>query len=536
MNRGMWLGFIFFIALVILGFGTLLVKNVKLFGKTETLHVHFERAQGLRPGSDVRVDGILFGRVDAVALHPQSGVRVTVKLNEPVVLYQDSEIFVESSSVLGGNIVSIRRGSKAPARQLTEELPGRSRPGLEEVGDLANENRENLKQLISNLRDLSQSLKDGQGTVGKLLKTDELHKEAVDTIKGAREAITDARAEIKKVGDSITENIKKLTDKVTDKLDKAEGPVGAMLNDKKMTDKLDRIITNVEDTSKNLKEITDAVKKGDGALGKMVSDKEMGEKLKSTIDNVERASESIRNIGTKLETGEGSVGRLLQDDELYEQARRTLEDLDKFFGRASRAVIEIAADYKSYPDTKMSITRLGIRIGPDEDKYIFAGGSLLGLDKTGSIAFRKQQEDNENDSIFKPEIQLAYRAPWLLDRHLVVRGGYMEGKPGGAVDFTWEDWGLFTYPVRMTLEARDAYNSVSREHIDEQISGAHLRAYVQIPLWIRKEGWLETLLSTLSVSAGVDRFPHDPGFFVGIAAEWPDEDIRTLVGLIGTAR
>jgi phospholipid/cholesterol/gamma-HCH transport system substrate-binding protein len=536
MNRGTWLGFIFFIALVILGFGTLLVKNVKLFGKTETLHIHFERAQGLRPGSDVRVDGILFGRVDSVALHPQSGVRVAVKLNEPVVLFQDAEIFVESSSVLGGNIVSIRRGSNGPPKILTEELPGKSRPGLEEVGDLANENRENLKQLISNLRDLSQSLKEGQGTIGKLLKTDELHKEAVDTIKGAREAIADARTEIKKVGDSLTENITKLTNKVTEKLDKAEGPVGTMLNDKKLAEKLDRIVTNVEDASKNLKEITDSVKKGDGALGKMVSDKEMGEKLKTTIENVERASESIKNIGTKLETGEGSVGRLLQDDEMYEQARRTLEDVDKFFGRASRAVIEIVADYKSYPDAKMSITKLGLRIGPDPDKYILAGGTILSLDKTGPIAFRKQQQDDENDAVFKPEIQLAYRAPWLLDRHLLVRGGYMEGKPGGAFDFTWEDWGLFTYPIQMTFEARDAYNSVSRERIDEQIAGPHFRAYVQFPLWIRRETWFETLLSTMYVTAGLDRFPHDPGFFVGLGAAWPDEDIRTLVSLIGTAR
>src|SRR5205814_5574743 len=143
---------------------------------------------------------------------------------------------------------------------------------------------------------------------------------------------------------------------------------------------------------------------------------------------------------------------------------------------------------------------------------------------------------DENEAIFKPEIQLAYRAPWLLDRHLTVRGGYLEGKPGGALDFSWEDWGLFSYPVRFTFEARDAYNSVSRERIDEQISGPLLRAYLRVPLWIRKETWLETLLSTIHLYAGVSRFPHDPEYLVGLAIEWPDEDIRTLVGLIGTAR
>jgi phospholipid/cholesterol/gamma-HCH transport system substrate-binding protein len=536
MNRGLWLGFLFFVALVILGFATLLIKNVSFFGHPLKLSVHFERAQGLKPGSDVRVDGMLFGRVEEVVLHPQSGVRVFLKLNEPVTLYQDDEILVESSSVLGGNIVSIRRGSKNPPLLLTEELPGKSRGGLEEVGDLATDNRENLKQLIANLKDLSQALKDGQGTVGKLLKSDELHKEAVDTMKTAREAITEAKTEIKKVGDNLNDNITKLTGKITEKLDKAEGPVGSLLNDKKLTEKLDRIVGNVEETSKNLKEITDSIKKGDGALGRMVSDKEMGDKLKSTIDNVERASESIRNIGGKLEAGEGSVGRLIQDDELYESARRTLDDVDRFFARASRAVIEVVTDYQTYHTSKETIAHLGVRIGPDEDKYFQAGAALMSLDKTGPILFKQQQKNYENATIYKADVLVAYRAPWLLDRHLTVRGGLMEGKPGGGVDFNWEDWGLFSYPLTFTFEARDAYNSVPREDIDEQIAGPMMRAYMRVPLWIRKDNWFESLLSMVRVYAGVNRVGKDQEFLGGLSLDWPDEDFRTLIGLLGTAK
>lgn len=531
MNRGMWLGFLFFVALVILGFATLLIKNVSFLGHPQTLNIHFERAQGLRPGSDVRVDGILFGRVEEVQLHPQSGVRVKIKVNEPVVLYQDAEILVESSSVLGGNIVSIRRGSKPPALILTEELAGKSRGGLEEVGDLATDNRENLRQLIANMKDLSQSLKDGQGTVGKLLKSDELHKEAVDTLKTARETVTEAKAEIKKVGDNLTD----LTKKVSEKLDKAEGPLGAALNDKKMTEKIDRILSNVEDTSKNLKDITDNVKKNEGALGRMINDKEMGDKLKSTIDNVERTSESLKNVGTKLEAGEGTVGRLLQDEELYENAKQTLSDVDKFFARASRSVVEFVSDYQSFHGTKSSTTHIGIRIGPDEDKYFQAGAALMSFDKTGKILFDKQA-DNENQSIFKADLILAYRAPWLFDRHVTVRAGLMEGKPGGGVDIDWSDWGLFSYPVRFTFEARDAYNSVERENIDEQIAGPMMRSYMRVPLWVRKDNWFESLLSLVRVYAGVNRIGKDQEFMGGVSIDWPDEDIRTLVGLIGTAR
>jgi phospholipid/cholesterol/gamma-HCH transport system substrate-binding protein len=530
----MWLGFVFFVALVVLGFTTLLLKNLNPFGHPMVLRIHFERAQGLRPGSDVRVDGVLFGRVDQVMLHPVSGVRVVVKVSENITLYKDAEILVESSSVLGGNIVSIKRGKpeagKPPKEQeldLTQELAGKSRPGLEEVGELVDENRANVRALIANLKDVSQALKDGQGTIGKLLKSDELHKETVDTIK-------EVRAEIKKVGDSIDTNITALTKKVTDKLDNAQGPAGKILNDKAMADKLDRIVTNVEETSKNLKEITDSVKKGEGALGKMVNDKEMGEKLRTTIDNVERASESIKNIGTKLEIGEGSVGKLLQEDGLYEQAQKSLEDLDKFFGRASHALLEFVTDYNSFPDTKMTVTHLGIRIGPDPDKFIYAGAALLGLKQDGSILYHNQA--NGNTTTYKGELQLGYRAPWMLDRHLTVRAGLMEGKPGGGAEFLWEDWGLFAYPVRFCFEIRDAYNSVPNERIDEEIAGPLMRAYVKFPLWIRRDTWYETLLSRLQVVGGVDRLAKDSAFFVGISVDWPDEDLRTLVGLLGAAR
>lgn len=529
MNRGMWLGFIFFVALIVLGFGTLLVKNVNLFGHPVPLAIHFERAEGLRPGSDVRVDGMLYGRVDSVTLHPVSGVRVKVLLNEPVVLYQDSQITVEPSSVLGGNIVAIRRGSKGEPKILTQELAGSTRPGLEEFGELASENKENLKLLISNLKDVSQALKDGQGTVGKLLKSDELHKETVDTIKSARE-------EIKKLSESINENITKLTTKLTDKLDKAEGPIGPLLNDKKLTERMDKIVTNVEETTKNLKVISDSVRNGEGALGKIVTDKELGEKLKTTINNVEQASESIKNIGSKLETGEGSVGKLLQDDELYENAKRTLSDIDRFFSRAANARIDIAADYKYYSREEMSVTKLGLLIGPDEDKFLYAGGDILGLSKTGTIDYKKQQEFDISYGYFKPEIYLAYRAPWLFDRHLFIRGGYLEGKPGGALDFTWVNFGAFTYPVTLTLEGRDTYKRVDVESIDEGLTKPLFRAYLNVPLWIRNDTWLEMLLSAIYVTGGIDRIGSKPELMLGVGAHWPDQDIRSLVALIGTAR
>ncbi|HLF93505.1 MAG TPA: MlaD family protein [Planctomycetota bacterium] len=527
--RGIWLGFVFFVSLVLLGFGTLLVGDLKdVFGSKIFLQIHFERIQGLREGDDVRVEGLLFGKVKKIDLSPTAGVQVTVRLNASIVLYDDSEIVVESSSVLGGNTVSIKRGTRPPTKDLNLPLSGKSQPGLDSVGKMVDENRENLKALIANLKDMTQALKDGQGTVGKLLKTDELHKEAVDTIKQARETIAETKGEIKKLGENLN--------KIVDKVDKGEGPIAHLLNDKKMAQNLEKTIENVEKTSDNLKKITDKVQGGEGTLGKLVSDKEMGEKLKRTVENIEASSESIKKVTGKLESGEGSIGKLLQDDELYEKAKQTLDDLDKVFAKAARSVVELVAESDYFGGSEMQVTKVGIRITPSEDKFIQVSGAFMSLNTEGDIRFRKQVEEGENDSIVKADILLGYRVPWFLDRRLTVRGGLLEGKPGAGIDFVWDDWGFFSHPVRFTIEGRDAYNSLKKERIDEEISGPMVRAYLKTPLWTRRDTWFELLLSSVKLYAGVSRLGDREELMAGIGLEWPDDDLRMLVGFIGLAR
>jgi phospholipid/cholesterol/gamma-HCH transport system substrate-binding protein len=547
MNRAMWLGFLFLTALIVLGFGTLIVSDLDLFRKPVFLQVHFEKVQGLRSGDDVRVDGVLFGKVKELALHPQSGVTVTLRLNGPVVLFSDGEILVESSSVLGGSFVSIKRGSRPPELTLDRLLPGKSLPGLEEVGKMVDENRENFRELVKHLREVAQALSTGKGSAGKLIQSPELHDQAAATLKKVEEAV----GEFKRVGEKVNEklssefidgalsNVHHATENLrltTDRIERGEGTLGALLNDRKMKDRLDRTLDNVEKTSENLKSVTDKVNRGEGTLGTLVNDKETAEKIRRTVDNIEKSSESIRGITGRLESGEGSVGKLLQDDELYEKAKQTLDDIDKVFAKAARAVVEVVGDSKLYDDSEAQISRLGIRISPSEDKYFQVGAAFLSLNKEGEILFKNLVEDNENGTEVKGEILLGYRIPWFLDRRLSVKVGLLEGKPGGGAELRWDDWLLVTHPVEFVFEMRDAYNDLDDEDIDENLDGPLLRFYAKMPVWTRRNNWFEVLLSTLRVYGGVSRIGEDPEGMVGIGLEWPDDDIRTLVSFIGLAR
>ena len=529
MSRTAWLGFLFFCALVILGFGTLMVGGVAdLFGGGASLAVHFERVEGLREGDDVRVDGVLFGKVSGITLNPKSGVNVSLRLDRAIELGSDAMISIDASSVLGGNYVAIRRGSKEPFLDTGTLLPGRVKPGLDEFSELAAENRDNFRALIANLKDVTQALKEGRGSIGKALTQPELHDEVVATVKEAKTTV----AEFKKTAETATAEIKKLGDKI----DKGAGPVPALLNDKEMTDRLRSTLDEIDATARHLHSIAEKIDSGEGPLGKLVNDKPMGESLKRAVENVEKSAESLNSITGRIASGEGTIGRLIQDDELYEKARQTLEDVDRTLGRASRARVEVVGESRYYEDSAVQISKMGIRISPSDDKWIFAGVAALSLDPQGGVVFENLLEAGEGDTEFKAEILVGYRLPFILDGRLTFFGGLFEGKGGGGVSFDWDQWLLFTHPFTFTFEARDGYNDVDDEDLDEQIDGALLRFGVKTPFWTRRANWFEQLLSYGRLYAGVSRAGEDPEFFAGAGLEFPDEDIRTLIRLIGIAR
>jgi phospholipid/cholesterol/gamma-HCH transport system substrate-binding protein len=521
MTRAMWLGFLFFVALVILGFGTLIIGNIKL-GQTHAMTVHFDRVEGLKSGDDVRVEGVQLGKVKRISLDPRGGVLVLIELDHPVDIHEGYEIWVESFSVLGGNFVSIQRGNLQARRLDTAEvLRGKARTSpLEAVSELADDNRESLKELLVNLRDLTSAMRENKGSLGKLINEPTAHDELVKLLQDGRKAVEDLRL---------------LTKTYVDELKQGEGPLRALLSDKNMADQIRQITTNLTETTEALKRITTKVESGEGLAGTLLHDKDSGERLKRTIENIEVTTDKLRQITANAE--KSTIGKLFQEDGLYDKAEKTLDDMDKLLGRAARSKVWITTDARYFDKSDHSIAKLGIRIEPDETKYFFAGAAFINLESSADvIVFEDQIEQGDDQTIIRPEIGLAYRIPWFLDHRITVKAGLLEGKPGGAVEVLWEDFGIFEHPVLFSFEIRDAYNDLEDEDFDENISGPMTRFFLKTPLWRRGDEWWQKLLSAVHLTAGVSRIQDDPELFIGIGLEWQDEDIRTLVSLVGLGR
>lgn len=75
------------------------------------LHASFRSAEGVRPGTEVRLAGVKIGTVTALDLNPQDfRAQLTLSVNDGLELPLDSTIQVASEGILGGTFVEILPG------------------------------------------------------------------------------------------------------------------------------------------------------------------------------------------------------------------------------------------------------------------------------------------------------------------------------------------------------------------------------------------------------------------------------------------
>lgn len=196
------LGLVVVGALALGGYGLLRVSDRHAFGANAAeLAVGFPDAHDVGPGLPVRVRGVDAGEVTAVEYpdHDGPGAEVTIRLrlrNELATrLYADATARVMSGGVFGSKVVSIDPGTPAAGPLGGGRLKGLPPVGLDQAVAEAKAVAAEVKQLAADTRALVQDVRAGDGTLGKLVKDDELYRD----LKGLT---ADARAAVKRTDEA----------------------------------------------------------------------------------------------------------------------------------------------------------------------------------------------------------------------------------------------------------------------------------------------------------------------------------------------
>jgi phospholipid/cholesterol/gamma-HCH transport system substrate-binding protein len=297
--------FLLGIALVWVTFETL--SGGKIFkDKGYTIIAGFETLQQLKPGDEVRMAGVKIGEVQTTRLSG-SGRRAeaVLRIDSDKHIKNDAVAGIIMSGLIGTNYIGIDLGSPTA-------------PDLPAGAEIRTRNSPDLSAIMSQIGDLGKKLEGSLGGLSQALSGDPQHPGLIQKID---RLVSDNH-------DNVSATIANLKD-VTDKLNKGEGTLGKLINDPKLHDDLVATIGEIKasagqakDFIANAQAIVDQVKQGQGALGTLVFDQKAGDDLKASIAN-------LRAVSDKINNGQGSLGKLLGDDSMYRDAQSIMKKADR---------------------------------------------------------------------------------------------------------------------------------------------------------------------------------------------------------------
>jgi phospholipid/cholesterol/gamma-HCH transport system substrate-binding protein len=193
-------GVVFIAALATLGYFT--IVRGELFSDKEyyELTVIFPDVESLSLGNKVLVNGVESGTVESISLLSDARVIVTIKMFQHFALYENYRIVLKNQTAIGGRIIVIYPGELEREGVLYEPVESYKNlhgvtigDPLSKISEIIDENRGDLREAIVNLREFSEKINKGEGTIAKLVNEDKIHKDTGKLIEELRETIEDSR-------------------------------------------------------------------------------------------------------------------------------------------------------------------------------------------------------------------------------------------------------------------------------------------------------------------------------------------------------
>jgi phospholipid/cholesterol/gamma-HCH transport system substrate-binding protein len=301
------------------------------------LKTYLPEVSGLALGAPVRLDGVEIGNVESIKLLPRTPGHVLDKnKNIEVVMrvdrrYQndiltDSAASLVTEGLLGNRYVNISRGLTGVPVKEGQEVPGTEEKAMKEVVQRSAEVLGNLQALSQDVRDLIAGVKQGEGSLGKLLTDEQAYNHLNNILAKGEEIVSNVQAGQGSLGKVL------VSDEMYNKVDKGLDNVNVILADvraqKGTIGKLlydPALYNQARDAFTNGDSFISDVRAGKGSLGKLATDETLYNKLRDTSANLATAS-------AKLNENTTTAGKLFSDPQLYDNLTGMIGDMRLLIG------------------------------------------------------------------------------------------------------------------------------------------------------------------------------------------------------------
>ncbi len=330
-------GLFVLVGLSVLAAGIFYVTGAGTLGPKYRLVTYLPDVSGLANGAPVRLDGVEIGNVESIKIAPRTGnvardrtrnieivMRVAKKYQEDILT--DSEASLITEGLLGNEYVEVTRGFTGTKLTDGQEVHGSSGLALKEVMARGADMLQNVQALSDTVQELINGVKQGKGTLGKLLTDQEAYNRLNSILSKGDVMLTNIQSGQGTLGKLV------VSDEMYNKVDKGldsvnviltdvrsqKGTIGKLIYDPSLYDQAKQAISNGNG-------VIGDIRAGKGTLGKLATDDTLYTKLKET-------SENVANATAKLNDNTTTMGKLFSDPKLYDSLSGLTGDLRLLVG------------------------------------------------------------------------------------------------------------------------------------------------------------------------------------------------------------
>nr|WP_314558488.1 MlaD family protein [uncultured Capnocytophaga sp.] len=265
------------IAAFYVGFNFL--KSKSLFNKTNTYYAYFPHSGGLKTGTQITVNGVKVGSVEAVSLEEKTArIKITMECSDDFTFSKNSTAELYNSLLGGAGLQIIPAFDNAPIAVSGDVLEARIQEDM--------------------LASISSSIKPTQEKLNHLLN------QADTTLTGVNKILDNkTTTDLKNAITELSNTMRNLNQ------------ASVTLNNMLIANQ-----ASLHSTLQNANKIS-------GDLAKVTSDLSEAD-INKVITNAQNTLSNLNTLLSEIENGKGTVGKLLKDDALYNDLDKSAKQLE----------------------------------------------------------------------------------------------------------------------------------------------------------------------------------------------------------------
>ena len=263
-----------------------------LFGESTRIHSVFKNVSGLQTGNNVRFAGVNIGTVRDIRIVNDTSIVVEMLINEKSRRHikKNTRATVSSDGLVGSMIVNLVPGEEVLSSVVNpgDTIESISKIETADMLTTLNTTNENAALLTADLLKITTAINKGEGTLGALIKDEEMATDIKQSMSG-----------LKRTTEAASVSVNRLN-RILSSVNMEESIAGLILNDTAAATQVSGIIMDLTQSAEEIKMMTadlknfsEELKTGEGALNYIINDTTVVNHLDATLQNAEEASKKL---------------------------------------------------------------------------------------------------------------------------------------------------------------------------------------------------------------------------------------------------